>query len=70
MTSRSQVKEWYDTGVEKGYTYVVVVCDCFDYEDFPVYCTNSRQMRQKVDYYNRMELHRVMDVLDLSKDFE
>lgn len=37
MTSVSAISEWFDSGVSRGYKYMVVFCDTFDYDDYPSY---------------------------------
>lgn len=36
-TTRSDLSGWFDEGVKQGATHMVVVCDTFSHEDFPVY---------------------------------
>jgi hypothetical protein len=55
---------WLERGREEGAEFVIIVCDTFDYEDYPVYCN-------AVDYHLKYASHstnmqRVMEVYDLS----
>ena len=35
--SLADIKEWFDTGQKLGATHMIVVCDTYDWDDFPVY---------------------------------
>jgi CO dehydrogenase nickel-insertion accessory protein CooC1 len=57
--------EWFDRGVEEGADYMIVVCDTFDYEDYPVYAT-AAEFKEKYESHNGMQ--RIMEVYDLHRD--
>jgi len=50
----------------EGTKFVVVVCDTFDHEDYPVHCETAEKCRATVAKPGGMQ--RVMEVYDLSKD--
>lgn len=37
MTSRNDISSWFDSGIQLGATHMIVVCDTYDYDDYPVY---------------------------------
>ena len=37
MTTNTDIGEWFDDGVELGASHMIIVCDTFDHEDYPVY---------------------------------
>ena len=69
MTTREDISRWFDDGVRRGATHLIVVCDTFDHEDFPVYVMpgeDSREVAGKHDDYSKML--RVMEVYALRRD--
>lgn len=60
MTTRAQISNWFDRGVESGYSHMVIVCDTFDYEDFPVF-TNHPEEEGKGYMQRVMEVYRLSD---------
>lgn len=36
-TTRSMIREWFERGLRLEATHMLVMCDDFDYEDYPVY---------------------------------
>lgn len=49
------------------YTHLVVVCDTFDHEDYPVYVKLGQDVRKVVAEYNGPNMQRVMEVYDLTE---
>ena len=63
MTTKAEVQAWVDEAKTLNMPYVVVVCDCFDYSDFPVFCKNYERAQAVVVEYMNKELHRVMELI-------
>lgn len=68
--TRRDLEEWYNRGVEDKKAYMIVVCDTFDYEDFPVYLGAGESVNAEVSKRsNASQMSRVMEVYDLSLPF-
>jgi len=39
--SREDISRWFDEGVAKNATHMIVVCDTYDWEDYPVYVSSN-----------------------------
>lgn len=64
--------EWLNTSYPSRdkkaiYTHLVVVCDTFDHEDYPVYVKLGENVRDVVTKYNGPNMQRVMEVYDLTE---
>jgi hypothetical protein len=69
MTATSQdIEEWFDTGVSKKATHMIVVCDTFDHEDYPVYVESGQDVRKRFKHYDSKSMQRVMEVYHLGSD--
>lgn len=66
MTSKQQLSDWFDSGVEQGAAHMIVVCDTFDHDDYPVYTNSHAETLEKYDHYNGKNMQRVMEVYDLA----
>lgn len=66
MTTRELIADWFDRGVSKGATHMLVVCDTFDHTDYPVYAMTDEACLKKFDAPGEMQ--RVMEVYDLRLD--
>lgn len=67
MTTMQEISDWFDRGIEEKAAYMIVVCDTFDHEDYPVY-TSVGQFWAKFEAVNGLNMQRIMEVYDLSAD--
>ena len=66
MTTRAEIDDWFDRGVKQRATHMLVVCDTFDHEDYPVFVMTRADCLAK--YKSPGEMQRVMEVYDLTAD--
>jgi len=65
-TTRSEIEGWFDRGVTGGFSYMLVICDTFDHDDYPVFVNTDDECLRR--YRDPGEMQRVMEVYDLRKD--
>jgi hypothetical protein len=63
-------RAWFNRGKKKGARYMIVVCDMFDHEDYPVFVRETDSIHERIGYYRRSPMQRVMAVYDLTMDRE
>lgn len=70
--SADDISRWFDEGKARStVTHMVVVCDTFDYEDYPVYVVAGENVHKVVDENNNAQnMSRVMEVYKMSDDKE
>ena len=59
-TSHEDISEWYDQGKTKGATHMVVMCDTFDWDDYPVFIMPMDDLNEKIAKPGEMQ--RIMEV--------
>jgi hypothetical protein len=64
-TSPRELAKWFQEGVKQKATHMIVVCDTFDYSDYPVYVTAGQDAREIVKERNQNEMQKVMEVYNL-----
>lgn len=69
-TNENQIRTWVNRGIKSGATHVIIVCDHWDYADFPVYVDKGESVQERVSYYNGNNMCSAMEVYDLSMDIE
>jgi hypothetical protein len=67
-TSKETLSLWFDQGVRNGFTHMIVFCDTFDWEDYPVYTTSATEARAEVANTHGADMTKVMEVYNLQKD--
>jgi len=68
--SKQVIKVWLGQAQEKGCTHLMVVCDDFDFDDYPVFITSAMDVRKEYEDRHQKDMQRVMEVYDLNMDIE
>lgn len=69
-TSREQIRAWLLEGEAKGATHTIIVCDTFDYGDFPVHVMPGTDVRREEQKQRDMPMQRVMEVYSHKLDHQ
>ncbi len=69
-TTQEEIRGWLLQGKEEGATHLIVVCDTYDHEDYPVFVKANENAKEKADEFNAKNMQRVMEVYSLSRDWE
>lgn len=65
------IREWLQRGVQQGATHVLVVCDTFSHEDFPVFVLPDQNVYEQFDAYRNPErMLSVTEVYCLAADLD
>lgn len=59
MTSKTEIRRWLKAGQKKGATHMLVVCDTFDWEDYPVYVMPHHDVQKTRERYERVSMQKV-----------
>jgi hypothetical protein len=69
MTSLEEIRGWYEAAKKNGSTHMIVVCDTFDHEDYPlgVYerINGNEHCLREYDAHQGVNMQRVMEVYDI-----
>lgn len=69
--TRSEIRNWLNEGRDnKDITHMIVVCDTFDYNDYPVYVKKEEDVREKYSKYDGQNMQRVMEVYSFGLNLE
>lgn len=69
-TSKQQIRWWLEEGLKRKATHVIVACDSYDHEDYPVFVNPNMDVRQIYSEYDGKNMQRVMEVYNLSMDLD
>lgn len=68
--TKNDVERWVSDGIKSGAMYVVSVCDTFDYDDYPVYCKDDKELAEAKLKYNGSNMQRINEVITLAHHME
>lgn len=77
--SQEELTEWFQRGLDEGATHMIVVCDTYDWDDFPVYVMPGEDARKKAFEYGvgkelptgvNSNMSKVMEVYSLKLPLE
>lgn len=69
-TTKHDIRGWLAQGEARGATHLVVVCDTYDHEDYPVYVMPDEKVSDIVVSYSNQSMQRVMEVYSYGRDLE
>lgn len=67
MTTREMIEKWIQRGKEENCSHLLVVCDTFEFEDYPVYIQRTDDIQAKIYKYSN-NMQRVLEVYNLDDD--
>jgi hypothetical protein len=65
-----QIREWFDKGKAQGATHLLVFCDTFNFEQYPVYVFAPETWDAVVKCKDNVNMQRVEERYDLAQGFE
>lgn len=69
-TTQQDIRRWFKDGKKMGATHMIVVCDTWDWEDYPAYVMSTDDVRKKYAELNGPNMQKVMEVYSLKRDME
>jgi hypothetical protein len=75
-TTKQDILYWLERGLENGCTHLLVVCDTFEYEEYPVYIypkgtpNEKDDVQDAIDHFNGPNMQIVMEVYNFSMDIQ
>lgn len=70
MTTKDDLRAWLDESQSMGATHLLIVCDTFDWDDYPVRVMPYHNVREIAKKYDGVNMQKIMECYDLSKDLE
>ena len=63
------IKSWLNSA-EDDDTHMIVICDTFDYIDYPKYVKKTENVRMVYDSVHQKNMQKVMEVYNLKMDID
>lgn len=68
--SKQDLISWFKRGVGLNATHMIVVCDTYEREDFPVYVSLAQDVHKVAEEYSGKNAQKIMEVYDLTMDMD
>jgi hypothetical protein len=68
-TTKEDIRGWLEFAKKMGYSHMIVMCDTFSHEDYPVYVGPGENVREVAEKKS-IDMQKVMEVYNLSMDLE
>ncbi len=68
--TKEKIRKWLEGGNPRFISHMIVVCDTFDHNDYPVYISKSEDVNERVAKIKAQEMTRIMEVYSYSIDLE
>jgi hypothetical protein len=68
MTTQKDIDGWVKEAGNNT-SHVLIVCDTFSHEDYPVYVKKTENLEEVKSRYNGANMQRIMEVIELNKKF-
>ena len=68
MVTKAEIERWFEEGLEQGASYMIVVVDTFNWEDYPAFVKPTENIHDRIQYYLRSPMQKIMEVYDLTQD--
>jgi hypothetical protein len=71
MPTLDEFSFWFDNGIEQKADFMIMVCDTFDWGDYPVYI-KKENFWEEYHKHNGINMQTIMEVYDLhlNKDIQ
>lgn len=66
--TRFDIWNWFTEAKEAGATHMIIVCDTFDYEDYPVFVLPDEDVHETEKKYRESSMQKVMEVYKIDMD--
>ena len=66
MTTRDDITRWFNDAKSNGATHLLIVCDTFEYSNYPVEVLPSQSANAVYRQLNGTNMRKVEEVYDLS----
>ncbi len=71
MTATLQdIRGYVERGQKNGSTHVIIACDTFDHDNYPVFVSSQENVQEKIDDINKSEMQKIDEVYNLQIPIE
>ena len=65
-----EIKKWLEDAKSKGSGFLIVMCDTFDNDDYPIFIEKGEDIKEEVKKLHRKDMQRAVEIYDMDKDLD
>ena len=65
----SEKSRWFDSGVKRGFSFLIIVEDMVDFTQYPVFADEDN-FEQRFNASNGVNMQKIVGIINLDKDKE
>ena len=69
-TTQDDIRGWLERGKARGASHMLVVCDTFDWSDYPVFVMPGEDARKRAAENSGPNMTKLMEVYNLAEDWD
>jgi hypothetical protein len=69
-TTRNDIKGYIERGQAQNATHVIIACDTFDNDNYPVFVSREENVQKKINAVNESDMQKVDEVYNLQIPIE
>ncbi len=70
IASREDIKRYLEKGKKNGAKYMLMVCDTFSFEDYPVYVKENEKLVDIINKYDGKNMQEIQEIYNLEIDID
>jgi hypothetical protein len=68
--TKDDIRRWFESGLRDGATHMIIACDYFDYDDYPVYVHADKDPCKEAERIRQSPMQKVMEVYSMTIPME
>lgn len=68
--TKDDIISWFQEGVKNKKDFLIVVCDTFDWDDYPIFTKGDANFEKQYVSHNEHNMQKIMEVYDLHKNMK
>lgn len=68
IATRKKINKWVKTAKENDIKFIISVCDTFEFDDYPVYCKEMKELKEKFIDYDGVNMQQVNEIINIKED--
>jgi len=66
--TRKEVDGWIESAKENKISYILSVCDTWDYDDYPIFCKDLNELTEAYYKHDNVNMQRINEIINIEGD--